>query len=162
MAVDNTSVFKTQLIERVQEGMHVFDADGVDIGAVQSLKMGDPEAVTTAGNEPTVSAGYVPLTSDADEPDVPEPLRSDLLRVGYIKIDGRDLFDHDRYVRADVLERIDGDKVYLRLPKSRLAAEDRGDANDVMPSHRVPAGDRRIVMPPPAAGLGLPNSGTNL
>jgi hypothetical protein len=161
--VDNSSVFKTQLIERVQEGMRVIDANGDDIGSVQHLKMGDPEAVTTAGNEPTVSAGYIPLSSDADEPDVPEPIRSDLLRVGYVKVDGPDLFDHDRYLRADVIERVDGDKVLLRLPKERLAGEDRGNINEVQPSHRVPAGERRIVMPPPAAGLGLPNNGgTNI
>ena len=89
--MDKRSVFKTQLIERVQEGMRVIDANGDDIGYVQHLKMGDPEAVTTAGNEPTVSAGYVPLSDDADEPQVPEPIRSDLLRVGYIKVDGPNL-----------------------------------------------------------------------
>jgi hypothetical protein len=160
--MDNSSVFKTQLIERVQEGMRVVDADGNDIGSVEHLKMGDPEALTTAGNEPTVSAGYVPLTSDADEPEVPEPLRSDLLRVGYIKVDGKDLFDTDRYLRADVIERVEGDKVYLRLPQGRLAVESGDDLANVQPSHRVPPGDRRVVVPPPAAGLGLPNQGQNL
>jgi hypothetical protein len=160
--MDNTSVFKTQLIERVQEGMHVIDADGKDIGSVQSLKMGDPEALTTEGNEPTVSAGYIPLTTDADEPAVPEPLRSDLLRVGYVKVDGPDLFDNDRYLRADVIERVEGDKVYLRLPAARLAREDHTRANDeVQPSHRVPAGENRVVMPPAGIGLGLPNRGNN-
>src|SRR5207249_1306676 len=52
--LDNTSVFKSKLIERVQEGMRVIDANGDDIGSVEHLKMGDPEALTTAGNEPTV------------------------------------------------------------------------------------------------------------
>jgi len=160
--MDNSSVFKTQLIERVQEGMRVIDANGDDIGYVQFLKMGDPEALTTAGNEPTVSAGYVPLTDDANEPEVPEPIRSDLLRAGYIKVDGPDLFDTDRYLRADVVDRIEGNKVFLKLPKDRLAVEGGDDLANVQPSHRVPPGDRRIVVPPPAAGLGLPNQGTNL
>ena len=160
--MDNSSVFKTQLLERVQEGMRVIDANGDDIGYVQFLKMGDPEALTTAGNEPTVSAGYVPLTDDADEPEVPEPIRSDLLRVGYIKVDEPDLFDTDRYLRADVVDRVEGDKVFLKLPKGRLAVEDGDDLANVQPSHRVPPGDRRIVVPPPAAGLGLPNQGQNL
>ena len=159
--MDNSSVFKTGLMELVREGMHVIDADGKDIGTVEDFKMGDPEALTTAGNEPTVSAGYVPLTSDADEPEVPEPIRSDLLRVGYIKVDGKDLFDTDRYLRADVVERVEGDKLFLKLPKDRLAVEAGDDGANVQPSHRVPAGDRRIVMPPPAAGLGLPNQGNN-
>jgi hypothetical protein len=159
--VDNSSVFKTGLIERVQEGMRVIDADGKDIGYVQHLKMGDPEALTTEGNEPTVSAGYIPLTDDANEPEVAEPIRSDLLRVGYVKVDGPDLFDTDRYLRADVIERVEGDKVYLRLPRERLAVEGDDDLANVQPSHRVPPGDRRIVVPPPAAGLGLPNQGNN-
>jgi hypothetical protein len=157
--MDNSSVFKSQLIERVQEGMRVIDANGDDIGSVQHLKMGDPAAVTTAGNEPTVSAGYVPLSDDADEPEVAEPIRSDLLRVGYIKVDGPDLFDTDRYLRADVVERVEDDKVYLRLPKDRLAVEGDDDLASVQPSHRVAPGDRRVVVPPPAAGLGLPNQG---
>ena len=158
--VDNSSVNSTRLMERVQEGMRVIDANGEDIGYVAHFKMGDPEALTTAGNEPTVSAGYIPLSSDADEPEVPEPIRSDLLRVGYIKVDGKGLLDYDRYLRADVVERIDGEKVYLRLPKERLAGESGDDlSKEVQPSHRVPAGENRVVMPPPAAGLGLPNQG---
>src|SRR5438105_14358466 len=113
--MDKRSVFKTQLIERVQEGMRVIDANGDDIGYVQHLKMGDPEALTTPGNEPTVSAGYAPLSDDADEPQVPEPIRSDLLRVGYVKVDGPDIFDHDRYLRADVIARVAGRTLLLRL-----------------------------------------------
>src|SRR5690349_12792959 len=99
--MDNSSVFKTGLIEMVREGMHVIDADG------------------------------------------------------------KDIFDTDRYLRADVVERIEGDKLFLKLPKDRLAVESGDDLANVQPSHRVPAGDRRIVMPPPAAGLGLPNQGNN-
>jgi len=159
--MDNRSVFKTQLIERVQEGMRVIDANGDDIGRVEQLKMGDPEALTTAGNEPTVSAGYPPFSGDADEPQVPEPIRSDLLRVGYVKVDGPDLFDTDHYLRADAIERVEADKVYLRLPKDRLAVEEGDDLGNVQPSHRVPPGERRVVVPPPAAGLGLPNQGYN-
>src|SRR5688500_481828 len=135
--MDNTSVFKSQLMERVHEGMRVIDAKGDDIGYVAHFKMGDPEALTTKGNEPTVSAGYIPLSDDADEPEVPEPIRSDLLRVGYIKVDGPDLFDTDRYLRADVVERVEGEKVFLRLERDRLAVE-HGDqlAKEIQPSHR--------------------------
>lgn len=150
------SIFRTQLIERVVEGMKVIDADGKDIGRVEFVKMGDPEATTTEGNEPTVSAGYIPLTDDADEPEVPQPLRSDLLRVGFVKVDGPGLFDHDRYFRADVIQDVDGDVVRLRLPEERLADE-QSDHEHIQPSHRVPAGERNIVMPPAGIGLGMPN-----
>ena len=41
----------TSAMARVQEGMHVVDAAGEDLGKVEFLQMGDPEAVTTEGNE---------------------------------------------------------------------------------------------------------------
>src|SRR5262245_46814461 len=47
------SVFRTQLIELVREGMGVHGADGERIGNVELVKMGDPEAMTTRGNDMT-------------------------------------------------------------------------------------------------------------
>src|SRR6266508_1114454 len=38
-------------IEMVREGMTVMDSDGEKVGKVEGLKMGDPGAVTEAGNE---------------------------------------------------------------------------------------------------------------
>src|SRR5205814_9554725 len=86
------SVFHTSPIELVREGMSVVDAAGEKVGKVEGLKMGDPEAVTTAGNEnrPTDLIGQVVRTwaGDEVEPDLPEPRRSELLRSGFIKVDG--------------------------------------------------------------------------
>lgn len=156
--MDNSSVFRTQLIEQVQDGMVVFDVEGKRMGTVEYVKMGDPEALTTRGNEPSIVNGVMPMSDESDEPQVPEPLRSDLVRVGFIKIDGENLFDTDRYFRADLVDRIEDGHVYMKLPAERAAVEGSDDLRyEVQPDERVRPGERRITMPPPAIGLGLPN-----
>src|SRR5438105_2182227 len=44
-------------IARVREGMRVLDVAGSEIGKVEYVQMGDPEAVTTAGNQATPDLG---------------------------------------------------------------------------------------------------------
>ena len=82
----------TSAMSRVQEGMRVVDAAGEDLGKVEYLQMGDPEAVTTEGNEhrPDDLVGQVMERAlpDESEPDVPDPLRAELQRTGYLKIGG--------------------------------------------------------------------------
>ena len=43
-------------ITRVHEGMRVVDARGQEVGRVQYVQMGDPEAITSAGNEGSIRA----------------------------------------------------------------------------------------------------------
>jgi hypothetical protein len=157
--MDNTK--KNTLIQRVYEGMRVVDSEGKDIGKVEMVKMGDPEAMTTAGNEVGPATGVVPLDTEYDEPEVPQPIRDDLLRVGFIKVDGANLFDTDRYFRADVIEAVEGDTVRIRLPQERLAVEDEEGTVDRVPHHDDRTHGRGgIVMPPAATGTMFPESGT--
>ncbi|HEV8633949.1 MAG TPA: hypothetical protein VG370_06880, partial [Chloroflexota bacterium] len=90
--------------------------------------------------------------------EVAQPIRADLLRVGFVKVDGPNLFDTDRYVRADVIEAVEGDTVRIRLPERRLPVE--GEEGTV---HRVPYHDERaggaIEMPPAATGTMFPGGG---
>ncbi len=149
-------IFKTQLIERVQEGMVVVDFEDNRLGKVDYMKMGDPEAVTTQGNDPSFETGVIPLTDDDDEPEVPEPLRSDLLRNGFIKIDDGSLFDTDRYVRADEIAEVVGDTVRLKSG-TRTVAE--GEDKDIVTKQRSTSRKDTVIVPPAAAGLGLPSLG---
>ncbi len=92
-------------ISRVHEGMRVVDATGDEVGKVQFVRMGDPEAITTEGNEgqPSELMGKIAsaVLPEEREPDVPEPLRTNLLRTGYVKIDGPGLRDTGReHLRA--------------------------------------------------------------
>lgn len=118
----------TRLLERVHEGMAVVDAAGERLGRVEDVMMGDPEAVTTQGNEPQRRGGLVGSLADAvadapGEPDVPEPERSQLLRWGYVKVDGPGLLAPDRYVRADQIRDVSDDTVTLNVRRGELPRE---------------------------------------
>src|SRR5690349_18367961 len=99
-SVTEGSVFRSTPMERVQEGMVVLDESGKRLGAVEYLKLGDPDAVTDRGerlSDPASSAveriaEVLPFTAER-EPRVPEPLRGRLLRVGFLKVDGPGLAD---------------------------------------------------------------------
>ena len=115
------------VMARVREGMHVLDAAGEDVGTVEYFEMGNPEAATTAGNEPrgssVVAAAAEAITPGEGEPDVPEPLRSRLRRTGFIKIDGPGLLESDRYVSSEKVREVTEDRVRLAVPKAQLASE---------------------------------------
>jgi hypothetical protein len=108
--------------------MHVIDATGAEVGRVEIVRMGDADTVTTEGNEgrPTDLIGAIgeAILPDEREPDVPEPLRSRLLRSGYIKVDGPDILDTDRYVSSEHVREVSGERVQLSVRKEDLAKED--------------------------------------
>jgi hypothetical protein len=107
--------------------MHVLDAAGDEVGRVQLVQMGDPETVTVSDTDkPRDIIGVVgdALFPNEREPDVPEPLRSRLRRSGYIKIDGPDLMDTDRYVGSDRVRDVSEDRVRLSVRKDQLAREE--------------------------------------
>lgn len=117
-------------ISRVREGMEVFDADGDKIGTVAIIRMGDPDAVTVAGQEtPHTESGIVTDIASAfggkEEPNVPEALRARMIHDGYIKVDGG-LLGKDRYARSDQIAGLAGDAVRLNVAKDELVTE--GDA----------------------------------
>ncbi|MBV9355726.1 MAG: hypothetical protein JO023_09390 [Chloroflexi bacterium] len=114
----------TALMARVHTGMKVFDADGKELGAVDELSMGDPQAATTEGNEVRPSGGVLRDVAEAvsdtrEEPDAPEPLRSRLVREGYIKLK-RGVFRSDIYVSGEQIGRVDGDRVTLTVRRDEL------------------------------------------
>jgi hypothetical protein len=115
-------------MSRVEEGMRVVDARGDEVGKVQFVRMGDPEAVTTQGNQdrPTDLMGHVAaaVLPDEREPDVPEPLRTNLLRMGFVKIDGPDLRDTDRYASSEQVREVSGDTVRLSVARKQLPVEE--------------------------------------
>lgn len=105
--------------------MRVVDSDGEVVGDVESLKMGDPEAVTTAGQR--WSGGLIDDLRDAfvgAEPDVYRQRAEQLLRTGYLKVDARGLFAHDLYVGPEQIDHVDGSGVTLVVPRSQLNPEE--------------------------------------
>ncbi len=111
-------IFASTPLERVREGMTVLEADGRPLGTVTRLQMGDPQAATTAGNEPAASGGSETFGSfwGSDTEglgDVPDALRQDLRRAGFIQIDGPDLEGANRFVPGDRVAEVSGDTVRL-------------------------------------------------
>ena len=99
-------------IAQVREDMPVIDAAGERIGKVSFVKMGDPEAVTTQGEE-----------TDDGEPRVVGELRERLLRIGFIKIDRKGFLRPDAYAAADQIDRVEGDSVHLSATDPGLLRE---------------------------------------
>ena len=103
-------------ISQVREGMTVVDAAGNELGKVDYVKMGDPSAMTTMGEEMDTGG----LLGGDDEPDVEDPFRSELIRVGFIKVGGSGLFGRARYAPADQIASVEGDTVRLSIDKNAL------------------------------------------
>ncbi len=141
------------LIGKVRNGMDVVDSSRKKIGTVTVVKMSDPDAVTSEGQESGVDAGVIgtapsvvpaapaggigaggapaaaPIGALAagitggTEPDVPAPLAERLLRTGFVKIDNKGLFKHDLYVAADQIADVSDDTVSLATTKDNLIKE---------------------------------------
>ena len=96
-------VSRAELIDQVREGMTVVDVAEERLGTVAYVRRGAPRAAAT------------PASGNDDEPALPEPERSELVRCGFIKIEGPDLSDADRYVKGDRIAAVSGDTVRLTL-----------------------------------------------
>jgi hypothetical protein len=102
------SIDKIGPIEKVFEGMRVVDVNGDEVGKVELVKMGDPEAVTIQGQDEDLM------------PQVPHPFAERLLRVGFLRVDRKGILARDAYVAAPEIDRVEGDIVYLNVPKDML------------------------------------------
>lgn len=129
MSTDNTdeatlgtSGTANQIINQIDPGMRVVDVNGEELGKIDHVKMGSPDAATVdrAGQD---RPGLIDAFLGQEEPDLPEPMRSRLLRIGYAKIDGKGWIDIDRYVTAGHIGRISGDTVTLTLDKDQVLRE---------------------------------------
>ncbi|MCK2215831.1 hypothetical protein MF672_018820 [Actinomadura sp. ATCC 31491] len=113
-------------ISQVHTGMKVVDRDGKEVGTVELVKMGDPQAATTEGQEPERGRGFVPVLSDVfrdAEPDLPPALAARLMRTGFVKVDARGLFARDLYVAPEQVARIEENVVHLSADGASLAKE---------------------------------------
>ena len=113
------------LVAMVREGMTVCDAVGHEVGTVERVKMGDPEAITTANSAAPQADGFAAdvLTAMFGDIDVPEPKRLQLLWYGFIRVDGAGLTDTDRFVRGDKIKQVHWDTVTLAVTKDELLTE---------------------------------------
>lgn len=107
-------------IAAVRQGMSVVDIAGERVGIVEMVKAGDPEASTSQGQ---VADGLVAEAKRAfrgGEPRVPAELASQLVRVGFVKVDGRGILGRDIYVAAVQVKEVVDDVVHLGVSQTEL------------------------------------------
>jgi hypothetical protein len=105
-----------QPIALVREGMTVVDSAGNEVGKVEFVKMGDPEAATVSPADATddrggLFEGVAEALSGPDADDLPVTLAGEMLRVGYLRVDTKGWFNKDRFVPADAITGVTGDRV---------------------------------------------------
>jgi len=113
----------------LHDGMIVVDRDMNLIGKVETFRASDedpthpgPETVT---GSPIVEQDRNSLTAilaDVFRPDdeLPQEMQEKLLRDGFIRVDGEGLFAADRYVFPEQIERVDGDRIVLKVSRDSL------------------------------------------
>jgi hypothetical protein len=112
----------TGLLGQVFEGMKVFDSTGDEIGKVDLVQMGDPEAATPASpvdDRSPFLAGLFSVRGD-EERDLPPSIRERYQLAGFFRVDGKGWLDTDRYVAADQIAEVVSDTVRLNVPKEDL------------------------------------------
>lgn len=104
-----------EIIEQVHEGMHVVDSRGEKVGTVRHVRMGDPDAASTAGNA-TPSSPMTDLLSNVvgSSPDVSPEQADRLTRMGFVQVN-RSILHSDAFVASDQLARVDNDVVHLSI-----------------------------------------------
>lgn len=116
--------------EKIREGMTVLDVEGNRIGTVEFVKFGD-EDVQRPGTEanqvsPTPRTEVYPnflediAAAISGENSVPEEVRANLLRLGYMKIGNTGLFKGSRYTTLDNVDHVHDDHVHLTIDNDAL------------------------------------------
>ena len=115
------------VISRITTGMRVIDSTGVEIGTVDLVQRGDPNAVTVQGPptaDPGSSLDELIESTAVEEPDVPADLAARLLHSGYLKVSTDLARTGAVYVLAERIAAVTDDEVRLDVPVENLPAEE--------------------------------------
>ena len=91
------------VLDQVQLGMAVVDTTDEPVGVV--VYVSPPSARVTPSS----------VAENEAEPELPEPERSELLRAGFIKVEGSLLGGSECYVKSDRVAAVVGNTVKLTL-----------------------------------------------
>ncbi|MGS2613866.1 hypothetical protein ACVCAH_04930 [Micromonospora sp. LZ34] len=113
-------------ISKVTTGMRVIDAAGTEVGTVDLVQRGDPNAVTVQAPtaDPGSSLDELIESTAVEEPDVPADLAARLLHSGYLKVSTDLVRTGAVYVLADQIAAIADDRVRLTVPAGDLSPEE--------------------------------------
>lgn len=108
-------------MSKVRDGMTVVDSTGEEVGTVAAVQMGDPQAVTTEGQEPAENSGFLERIGEAIDAGhgLPPQAEAQLRRTGYLKIDSKGIAS-DVYASAEQVSDVSGDTVRLATEADQL------------------------------------------
>lgn len=115
------------LLEQVQVGMSVVDADGDELGRVEFVRAPDPKA---AAFEERIDSSPVSLISlgigsiIGVEPKAPPKMALRLFRQGYLKVAAPHFWAENYYAAGDAIARVEGRTVFLSLNRLELDAQE--------------------------------------
>lgn len=121
---------RNMILNQVHEEMRVYDSNGDEIGKVRKVFLGAVSDEMHERGKGPATAPDPEMRDDslfdnlaeafsADDP-LPEALRGQLLRQGFIRIDTAGLFASDRYATPEQIESVSEDIVRLSLTKDDL------------------------------------------
>ena len=102
------------------------DATGTEVGTVDLVQRGDPNAVTVQAPtaDPGSSLDELIESTAVEEPDVPADLAARLLHSGYLKVSTELARTGAVYVLADRIAAVTDDRVRLAVPAADLPPEE--------------------------------------
>jgi len=113
----------------IHEGMRVVDKAMQPIGKVETFRSTDeaPDApeVDAAGISPVLERQRNDLTgllADLFHPDdgLPREMQEKALREGFVRLDAEGLFAAERYIFPEHIDRVDDDRLVLRVGRDEL------------------------------------------
>ncbi|MFF5054141.1 hypothetical protein ACFY1S_13255 [Micromonospora sp. NPDC000663] len=113
-------------ISRITTGMSVIDVAGTEVGTVDLVQRGDPNAVTvqTPAADPGSSLDELIEATAVEEPDVPADLAARLLHTGYLKVTTELTQSGAVYVPADQIGAVADGRVRLAVGVTDLPPEE--------------------------------------
>ncbi|MCX4387272.1 hypothetical protein OG777_10045 [Micromonospora peucetia] len=113
-------------VSRVNTGMRVIDVDGTEVGTVDLVQRGDPNAVTVQAPtaDPGSSLDELIESTAVEEPDVPADLAARLLHSGYLKVSTDLVRAGAVYVLAEQIDAVTDGQVRLDVPARDLPSEE--------------------------------------
>ncbi|GAA0406308.1 hypothetical protein [Micromonospora gifhornensis] len=124
--MEQQGIDQQAIVSRVTTGMRVVDVAGRDVGTVDLVQRGDPNAVTvqTPTADPGGSLDELIESATPEEPDVPADLAARLLRTGYLKVSTDLVPTGAVYVLADQIASVTDNEVLLEALTADLPAEE--------------------------------------
>ncbi|SCG70831.1 hypothetical protein [Micromonospora halophytica] len=124
--MEQQGIGEQTVISRVTTGMRVVDAEGVEVGTVDLVQRGDPNAVTVQAPtaDPGSSLDELIEAAAVEEPEVPADLAARLLRTGYLKVSTELARTGAVYVLADQIATVADGQIRLDVPAGDLPPEE--------------------------------------